>query len=259
MASTSSPNIDAYFLSDAHLGAGYFRNPRSAEKRLVAFLDSIKGTATHIFLLGDILDYWFEYKDVVPKGYIRFFGKLAELADSGIHIEWLAGNHDIWLFGYLEEELGIETFDGSRIVTLADQRFFLNHGDTVGERPLKFRFIQSFFRNRLCQKLFSGIHPRWTVSFAHRWSCRNRESHPEPQKFNPSTNPLVRFSKEYLENHPDINHFIFGHLHTAARTQIRTSHSVADVTLLGEWINLCTYAHFDGESLTLETFRTSSS
>lgn len=243
--------VSAYFLSDAHLGAGYLPDSRAVELRLVSFLDSIKDHATHIYLLGDILDYWFEYRDVVPKGYVRFFGKLAELADRGIHIEWLAGNHDIWLFGYFRDELGIETFDGTRIVELAGRKFFLNHGDTVGRRSFKFRFIQKFFRNKLCQKLFSGIHPRWTVRFAHGWSRRSRMSCRKEPRFDMQSNALVDFSKEYLREHTDIDYFIFGHLHVLGQVEIHESGKDAEVVILGEWIRKCSYAHFDGTSLTL--------
>lgn len=246
-------NISAYFISDAHLGAGYLRNPREAERRVVAFLDSIKGDATHLFLLGDILDYWFEYRDVVPKGYTRFFGKLAQLSDSGVKIVWLAGNHDIWLFGYFHDELGIEVRDGSLCLSLAGKTFFLNHGDTVGFRPLKFRFIQSFFRNKICQKLFSAIHPRWTVRFALAWSRRNRESHSE-KEVNPHDNPLVDFAKEYLASHPEISYFIFGHLHSLGATQIEADGASAEVVILGEWIHRCSFAHFNGQELSLHTF-----
>ncbi|MCM1291243.1 MAG: UDP-2,3-diacylglucosamine diphosphatase [Prevotella sp.] len=244
----------AYFLSDAHLGAGYIPDQKKAERRLVHFLDSIKNNATHIFLLGDILDYWFEYRDVVPKGHTRFFGKLAELSDNGIHIEWLTGNHDIWMFGYFEDELGINVHDGSKVISLNNKHFFLNHGDTVGWRPRKFRFIQSLFRNKVCQKLFSAIHPRWTVRFALNWSKHNRELHPDANNLDPDTNTLVSFSKEYLENHPDIDYFIYGHLHILAQTSITEKQKSAIITFLGEWINTFSYAHFDGKNLSLHKF-----
>lgn len=241
----------AYFLSDAHLGGGCLSDPRAAERRIVRFLDRIKGDVTHLYLLGDILDYWFEYRDVVPKGHVRLFGKLAELSDSGVHIEWLSGNHDIWLFGYFREELGIETYDGTRIITLGGKKFFLNHGDTVGDRSCSFRFIQSFFRNRVCQKLYSCIHPRWTVPFALWWSRKNREKDSEPA-FEAESNSLVRFSADYLATHPDISYFVYGHQHVMAETRVTSGSSSAEVVLLGEWINLFSYAHYDGERLTLQ-------
>lgn len=243
--------VRAYFLSDLHLGARYYDDPHAKEREVVAFLDTIKEDATHIFLLGDILDYWFEYRYAVPKGFTRFFGKLAELADRGIEITWFAGNHDIWLFGYFEQELGIRTFDGSMTVELAGKTFFLNHGDTVGYRPPKFRFIQSFFRNRICQKLFSGIHPRWTIPFALRWSQSSRKSGNLPPRFNPEETALTDFAREYRKKHPEIDYFIFGHLHLKARVEIAPG---CEMILLGEWIHSDSYALFDGESLELRNF-----
>lgn len=241
----------AYFLSDLHLGARYYDRPLDKEREAVRFLDSIKEDATHIFLLGDVLDYWFEYKYAVPKGFTRFFGKLAELADRGVEITWFAGNHDIWLFGYFEKELGIKTFDGSMTVTLGDRTFFLNHGDTVGERPPKFRFIQSFFRSRVCQKLFSGIHPRWTIPFALGWSRSSRKKAAAPPSPNPGELALARFAREYHAAHPQIDYFIFGHLHILKRERIAPG---CEMILLGEWIRTDSYALFDGENLTLHTF-----
>lgn len=243
--------VRAYFLSDLHLGARYYDDPIAKEREAVCFLDSIKEEATHIFLLGDILDYWFEYRYAVPKGFTRFFGKLAELSDRGIEITWFAGNHDIWLFGYFEKELGIRTIDGSMTVRLAGKTFFLNHGDTVGRRPPKFRFIQSFFRNRVCQKLFSAIHPRWTIPFALNWSQSSRKSGNLPPRFNPEETALTDFAREYHDAHPEIDYFIFGHLHLKARMEIAPG---CEMILLGEWIHSDSYALFDGESLELRNF-----
>ena len=166
---------NAYFLSDLHLGARYFRSAHEAEKRAVAFLDHIKDDAAEIYLLGDVLDYWYEYRYVVPKGFVRFFGKLAELADNGVKITWLIGNHDIWIFDYLPSELGIEVADGVLEKDILGKRFFLSHGDGVGRMPLPFRFMRALFRNRFCQWLYSGIHPRWTIPFALGWSRSSRK------------------------------------------------------------------------------------
>ena len=135
-------NKPVYFLSDFHLGAKYLQNSRDSEKRIVRFLDSIKDNVSEIYLMGDILDYWYEYRCVVPKGYVRFFGKLAELADRGIKIHWFIGNHDIWIYDYLPKELGIEVIDGIQEKEIFGKRFFLNHGDAVGKRKISFRFIR---------------------------------------------------------------------------------------------------------------------
>ena len=158
-----------YFISDLHLGASYFKDPLENERKVVRFLDSIKSDARCIYLLGDILDYWYEYKTVVPRGFTRFFGKIAELSDAGIEIHWFIGNHDIWIFDYLPHELGVQVHDGTMLTEIDGKRFFLSHGDNVGKLERSFRFLRALFRNRFCQKLYAAIHPRWTVGFVHNW------------------------------------------------------------------------------------------
>lgn len=224
-------------------------NSRDNELRVVAFLDSIKHKADSIYLVGDILDYWYEYRYVVPRGYVRFFGKLAELSDSGIRIVWLKGNHDIWIFDYLPNELGIEVKDGSLIEEIHGKKVFINHGDGVGKLEPSFRFIRSLFRNRACQKLFSGIHPRWTVPFAYKWSCHSREEG-EVRKV-PEEKMLLKlknFVKEYHKQHPDINYFIFGHVHVLSKEIINKR---CEMIVLGEWIHTFSYAKMDDNGLEL--------
>lgn len=144
-----------YFIADLHIGAKYITDPRDHERRVVDFLRSIKDDAKTLYLMGDVLDYWFEYKKVVPRGYIRFFGALAELADAGVEIIWFVGNHDIWLFDYLRDEIGLKVVDGVEIREIDGKRFFLSHGDGVGRIRPGFRIIRSLFRNRFCQWLLS--------------------------------------------------------------------------------------------------------
>lgn len=241
-----------YFLSDMHLGARYYANPKEAELRVVQFLDSIKYDAESIYLVGDVLDYWFEYKNVVPRGFVRFFGKLAELSDMGVKITWLIGNHDIWIFDYLPHELGIEVVDGILIRDIQGKRCFITHGDGVGKMPATFRFIRSMFRNKVCQKMYSWIHPRWTIPFAYGWSNKNRGGHPKPQPYAGRGNEsLVQFATEYQAVHPDINYYIFGHRHIELEEEIPGD---ATVFILGEWIDQCTYARMAGSKISLHRF-----
>lgn len=229
-----------YFLSDLHLGAPYMADSRESEKRIVKFLDSIKEEADAIYLLGDVLDYWYEYRYVVPRGYVRFFGKLAELSDAGIKIVWLKGNHDIWIFDYLPQELGIEVVDGSLTVDIHGKKFFLEHGDGVGKQERSFRFIRGMFRNRVCQRLFSGIHPRWTVPFAYNWSAHSRKGGEErgiPDEF--LLKNLREFVKDYHKKHPEIDYFVFGHVHVLSREEIDEG---CEMIVLGEWIKTFSYA-----------------
>ena len=241
-----------YFLSDLHLGAPYMEDSRESELRIVRFLDSIKEDADAIYLLGDILDYWYEYRYVVPRGYVRFFGKLAELSDSGIRIVWLKGNHDIWIFDYLPKELGIEVVDGSIVETIHGKKFFLSHGDGVGKLEPSFRFIRGMFRNKVCQFFFSGIHPRWTVPFAYNWS---RHSRMEGEKRGLPDNDLLKnlreFVKEYQANHPDIEYYVFGHVHVLSREEIVKG---CEMIVLGEWIRTFSYATMGKEGLELKKY-----
>lgn len=244
--------MKAYFLSDLHLGAPYFPDSREAERRVVSFLDSIKEGADAIFLLGDILDYWYEYRYVVPRGFVRFFGKLAELSDRGIRIVWFIGNHDIWIYDYLPKELGIEVVDGVRVEEIDGHKFLMTHGDGIGKLTPSFKFLRRLFRNSFCQRLFSAIHPRWTVPFAYNWSRHSRKIEgPSVEDEKRMTSNIRTFSQEYHSKHPDVEYFIFGHLHIFE--QIKLS-ECASIVVLGEWIKTFSYAFWDGQRLHLHKY-----
>lgn len=242
-----------YFISDLHLGAKTLESPLETEKRVVKWLDSVKDSASAIYLLGDILDYWFEYRCVVPRGYTRFFGKIAELTDSGVEVHWFIGNHDIWIFDYLPKELGIILHKTSYITEICGKRFYMGHGDGEGRRPLGFLFLRSFFRNKLCQKLYSAIHPWWTVPFAHGWSSTSRKSAGcEPKFANDDKNPLVEFAEEYNQKAENkVDYFIFGHQHLLFKRPLKSG---GEIILTGDWIKLCSYAEFDGFTIELKQF-----
>ena len=232
---------NTYFLSDLHLGT-HSVSPAERldrERRVVRWLDTVKDDASVIYLLGDILDYWYEYKHVVPRGFARFFGKIAELTDSGVEVHWFIGNHDIWIFDYLPSELGV-------IVHKA-------HGDGLGRTPFSFRIIRSVFHSRICQILYSAIHPRWTVAFAHRWSSHSRK-HGNDLPYQGEENEfLVRYAKEYRRENPSphIDFFFFGHRHILLDLMIARD---CRVLILGDWIQHFSYARFDGEQLFLEQY-----
>lgn len=249
-----------YFISDLHLGATYFPDPREWEKRVVRFLDFIAGDADELYMLGDILDYWYEYRTVVPRGYVRFFGALARLADSGVRIHWFIGNHDIWLFDYLRSEIGLEIVDGFVVREIRGKRFFLTHGDGVGELKPVFRFLRGMFRNRICQKLYAAIHPRWTVDFAHRWSNSSRDysSGILPHFKGEENEPLVKFSREYLRDvDPRIDFFVYGHRHILLDLPLDSRG--CRIIILGDWIHHFSYGVFDGEEFELKLFEENSS
>ena len=153
-----------YFLSDAHLGSLAIPHGRMQERRLVRFLDSIKEKAAAIYLLGDMFDFWYEYKFVVPKGYTRFLGKLSELTDMGVEVHYFTGNHDIWAYDYLEKECGVILHKQPETTEIYGKMFYLAHGDGLGDPDKKFKFIKNIFHNKVCQWAFSGLHPRWGMS-----------------------------------------------------------------------------------------------
>lgn len=241
-----------YFLSDLHLGAPYFPDSKKSERRIVSFLDTIRHDAETIYLLGDILDYWYEYRYVVPRGFVRFFGKLAELSDSGIRIVWLIGNHDIWISDYIPSELGVQVIDGTLTEKIGNHTFFMTHGDGVGKLKGSFKILQRIFRNKLCQKAFSAIHPRWTIPFAYNWSCRSRE---KGENRGIPDNKLVenlrQFSKDYHRTHPEIDFFVFGHVHVLTREEIDKG---CEMIVLGEWLHTFSYARYADNTLSLHKF-----
>lgn len=238
-----------YFVSDLHLGASYFADPRQHERVVTAWLRSIAPTAKRIYLLGDIFDYWYEYRYVVPRGFTRFLGTLAQLADSGVEITWFTGNHDIWIFDYLPAEIGMRVVDGTLIEEIGGHRFFMAHGDGVGELPPGFRLLRKVFRNRFCQRLFAAIHPRWTVGFAHGWSSHSRKLSAASGSVSAESEPLVEFARKYAEAHPgQIDYFVFGHRHVMLDEPIGNG---AEVVILGDWITHFSYGVYDGHRFSL--------
>ncbi len=244
-----------YFISDIHLGASYIGNHREHERRVVEWLREIGPTARRLYLLGDVLDYWFEYKEVVPRGYVRFFGALAALADSGVEITWFKGNHDIWISDYIPSELGVTVVDGALDVEIDGKRFFMEHGDGVGRMKRSFRMLRRLFRNRVAQKLFSGIHPRWTVPFAHRWSSHSRETGGGvrvAEYGGLENDPLAEFARGYLVSHGHVDYFIFGHRHQLVDEPLGDD---SRLVILGDWITRFSYAVFDSENLEIKSLK----
>ncbi|MBD5334140.1 MAG: UDP-2,3-diacylglucosamine diphosphatase [Bacteroides sp.] len=243
---------NTYFISDLHLGASYIADPRAHERRVVEFLDHIAPDCKRLFLLGDILDYWWEYRSVVPRGFTRFFGALARLADSGVEIVWFKGNHDIWIFDYLPQEIGLTVHDGIMVTELDGHRFLMEHGDGVGRLPWSFRKLRGLFRNRVAQKLYAAIHPRWTIGFAHSWSSHSRKQGGYTPSERAGDN-LVNFARTYNADHADekIDFFIFGHCHTILDSTLPDG---SKIIILGDWISRFSYAVWDGKDITMKRF-----
>lgn len=247
---TGGRRTHTYFISDCHLGARYL-DRKSHEALLVRFLESIADDARELYMLGDILDYWYEYRTVAPRGYVRFFGALASLADAGVKITWLTGNHDIWLFDYLSNEIGLTVVDGPLTATIDGHHFYMAHGDRLGTEPAKFKLIQKMFRNKLCQRLFAAVHPRWTVPLGYGWSSKNR-GEPKPATLNDGWRQrLVSWAGGLADRQPELDYILLGHYHVNA--DISVGHGCR-LIILGEWIHRSTYGVFDGHDFKLLQF-----
>ena len=244
---------NVYFISDAHLGSLAIKHGRTQERRLVRFLDNIKEKASAVYLLGDMFDFWNEYKNVVPKGYTRFLGKVSELTDMGVEVHFFTGNHDLWTYGYLEKECGMIVHTKPATVEICDKIFYLAHGDGLGDDSKSFKLLRYVFHNRTCQKLLNAVHPRWGLQFGLWWAKNSRLKHEaqEPQYMGEDKEQLVVFAKNYVKTHPNIDFFVFGHRHIKLDIEISSG---ARVAILGDWIKNFTYATFDGEHFFLEEY-----
>jgi UDP-2,3-diacylglucosamine hydrolase len=245
---------NVYFLSDAHLGSWATDHRRTQERRLVRFLDDIKQHASAVYLLGDMFDFWYEYKYVVPKGYTRFLGKVSELADSGIEIHFFTGNHDLWVRDYFEKECGMTVHREPIVTEMEGKLFYLAHGDGLGCRDARFRFLRAVFHNRVCQRLFSTVHPRWAMYFGLSWARHSRLKRIDGNEcpyLGADREEQVLFARKYLATHPEINYFVFGHRHIELDLQLSET---ARLLIVGEWMQKFTYAVFDGEHLFLENY-----
>ena len=245
---------NVYFLSHAHLGSRAIPHSRTQERRLVNFLDGIKHKAAAVYLLGDMFDFWYEFKLVVPKGFTRFLGKLSELTDLGVEVHYFIGNHDIWCGDYLEKECGVILHRRPLTCEIYGKEFYLAHGDGLGDSDWKFKMLRMMFHSQTLQRLFSMLHPRWSIDLGLNWAKHSRlkrEGGREPEYQGEDKERLVLFSKSYLKEHPSINYFMFGHRHVMLDLMLSRT---ARITILGDWINYFSYAVFDGENMFLEQY-----
>lgn len=238
-----------FFLSDAHLGYPGWEESIDREKKLVDFLDLISHEAKAIYLLGDIFDFWYEYSYVVPKGYARLLGKLAEICDRGIAVHFFTGNHDIWAYSYLEEEIGLRVHRNAMITEIGNKRFFLSHGDGTDHTDRKFLFLKKLFTNRSLQWLFSRLHPNFAFRLARGWSRRSRIIHGS-EDFRGEDEPMVVFSRENLLGE-DLDFIIFGHRHCPVDYPLNNR---TRMVILGDWITHFTYGVYDGEKFELKKY-----
>ena len=247
--------MKTYFVSDAHLGSWAFKDTRANEVKLVRWMDSIQSDCEALYLMGDIIDFWFEYKTVVPRGFTRFFGKVAEFTDRGIPVHWFSGNHDIWLFDYMQKELNVTVHYKPIETVLHGKKFFLAHGDGLGDPSFGFKFLQRVFHSKINQTLFGMLHPNMALKFGLQWAKNSRlKRGSEPERYlGEDKEFLVQFVKEHSkiggENAPD--YYVFGHRHILLDLMIS---SKSRIIVLGDWVELFSYGVFDGTDFSLELF-----
>ncbi len=250
MQATNDKNI--YFLSDFHLGAPNYEASLVREKKVVAFLDSIKHTAAEIFIVGDMFDFWYEYKKVVPKGYVRLLGKLAELADAGIALHFFVGNHDMWMSGYFEQELNMPVYYEPQVFERNGKKFYIGHGDGLGPGDHGYKFIKKIFRNRFCQWAFGQLHPTWGIGLANYFSRKSKEKTGTSDEhfLGEDKEWLIIYCREVLKKE-HYDYFIFGHRHFPIDFKLSNNSRYIN---LGDWIRTFTYASFNGTDVALCTW-----
>lgn len=227
------------FISDAHLGSG--ADSREREQQLCRFLDDIKDDCHTLVLLGDMFDFWFSYRHLVPRGHVRLLGKLAELSDRGVRIHFFIGNHDMWLFDYLEKEMGAVMHDEPEVMEFDGRRFLVGHGDGLGNTDPGFNFIRLFFRSRICQRLFALLPSALMFPIAHRWSDSNKRRHARQDSLRylgDDREGIVIYCKERLKNE-QFDYCVFGHRHTPLTMPLGEGCTYVNV---GDWLHNRNYA-----------------
>ena len=245
------PGQKIYFASDFHLGIPDYASSLEREKKIVRWLDTIKKDAAEIYLLGDVFDFWFEYGTVVPRGFVRLLGKIAELTDSGIPIHWFTGNHDMWIFDYVPKELNVTLHRAPVQKEYNGNKFYIAHGDGLGPGDYGYKFIKRVFASPVSQWLFARIHPNLGISIARYWSGKSRiATGRNDEKY-------LGDEKEYLAVHSKnilakehFDYLIFGHRHLPLDITLGNSRYIN----LGDWVRYFTYAVFDGTDLKLLKF-----
>jgi len=241
-----------YFLSDFHLGAPDEKRSRQREKLIVQFLDEIKPQTTALFIVGDLFDFWYEYKKVVPKGYVRLLGKIAEFTDAGIPVYFFVGNHDMWMTNYFQKELGVPVYFEPQEFTFNNTTFYIGHGDGLGPGDHGYKFIKKVFRNPICQGLFGIFPPYMGIGLANYFSRKSRQSAGTTEETfkGEEAEWLIIYSKEILQQ-KHIDFFVFGHRHLPIDFRLNDNSRYIN---LGDWITFFTYAVFDGSDMQLKSY-----
>lgn len=242
----------AYFVSDLHLGAPALKNNRERELAFVSWLNEIREDASHLFLVGDIFDFWYEYKTVVPRGFVRTLGKIAELSDAGVEVHFFTGNHDVWVFDYLPSELGLTLHRNEFRTSLSGKNFFIAHGDAFDASDKGYLLLRKIFTSKTLQWMFSRIHPNFSLSLGHRWSKHSRISKGVVgEGFKGTENEGMFIFAESLLKQEKVDYFIFGHRHVLIDCPVGENSRYIN---LGDWIVHFSYGVFDGNEFNLKQY-----
>ncbi|WP_241558520.1 UDP-2,3-diacylglucosamine diphosphatase [Paracnuella aquatica] len=248
-----SPGKKIYFLSDFHLGAPNAEQSLQREKLLVRFLNEIEPTAASIFIVGDMFDFWYEYTKVVPRGYTRILGKLAQLTDSGIPIHFFVGNHDMWMNNYLQQELNIPVYFEPKAFELGGKKFWIGHGDGLGPGDGGYKALKKVFRNPVCQTLFGMIPPAIGIGVADYFSRKSRAKGGGKEEvwLGEEREWLITYCKELMASGKNFDFFVFGHRHLPIDFRLNSTSRYIN---LGDWIRYFTYATFDGADVSVQSY-----
>ncbi len=240
-----------YFVSDVHLGAPALSNNHERELRFARWLDTISSDVQELYLMGDIFDFWWEYKKVVPRGFTRILGRIANLTDRGIPVYFFPGNHDLWVFDYLPSELGVIVHREGIVKEIAGKKFYLAHGDGLDANDVGYNRLKKIFTNKKLQWLYSRLHPNFALHIAHQWSKSSRTAKfNKEEEFNVNNDGMYKFAESYLKQE-SIDYFIFGHRHKMVNTSINEN---SRFVLLGDWIKNFSFGVFDGEKFELKEY-----
>ncbi|WP_324676008.1 UDP-2,3-diacylglucosamine diphosphatase [Hymenobacter sp. GOD-10R] len=245
------PGRRVYFASDFHLGTPDVASSAARERRIVRWLDQCAKDAAAIYLVGDIFDFWFEYRHAIPRGFIRLQGKLAELTDSGIPVTFFTGNHDMWMFDYFTEELNIPILRHPVSQRIGNHIFHIGHGDGLGPKDYTYKFLKQVFASPVAQWLFARLHPNFGIGIANNWSRRSRiQNTAKDEKYFGDDEWLLVYCRE-LERLHHHDYYVFGHRHLPLDVEVTANSRYVN---LGEWVNYRTYASYDGDQLALLHF-----
>lgn len=240
-----------YFASDFHLGTPNRKESFARELKIIRWLDQVKNDAEAVFLVGDIFDFWWEYKYVVPKGHVRFLGKVAELADKGIPVIFFTGNHDLWMRNYLTDELGVQLYHDPIEIQVGEQKLFVGHGDGLGPGDATYKFLKKLFKSKILQWIFTRLHPNFSFWLATNWSKKSRAQNLEKEEpFLDEKEWLFQFAKA-MEQKKHYDYYIFGHRHMALQMKVSPDSTYIN---LGEWLGTCSYVSYDGANAELLYF-----